>query len=352
MGTRKTTFGTRTELSTLVTELGSVVRFNSANFNSLSFSFVLDETLQLVERPVANPIVHSLSSSLFSYSSEVFHHYLVSVEIGNYVFTHVVINPSHITIFPTAKFPQKTLSRPCAFGLQFRAQIFEFSFDLFDFMRIIKPAVGRDSEVVYSKVNAKNTFLRSVVNGINLFGKGEQKETFAPLVHSQQTLIDIPTEVFFVAVRNRELNFDSAIDCSDAQDIIFEGSRAREVIPHRSSPDKRLIFSFLDHTAGLFDASNSELALQTEKTQMFIDKWMQFDVVFDLFIPSRIDTELQSFGIQLESADYLWSRFNLDFSSHNASHIFNIGEFIFKPYGGFGNSSPQQDCSVSLPTTL
>jgi len=351
MGTRKTTFGTRTELSAFMTELGSVVRFNTDNFNSLSFSFVLDETLQLIERPIANPIVHSLSSSLFSYSSEVFHHNFVSVKIGNDVFTHVVINPSHITIFPTTKLFQKTLSRPCAFGLQFRAQISKFPFDLFDFMRIIKPAVGSDSEVVYSEVNTKNTFLRSVVNGINLFGKSEKKETSTSLVHSKQTLIDIPTEVFFVAVRDRELDFDSAFDCSDAQDIVFERSRAGKVISQRSPLDKWLRLGFLEHTTGLFDARNSKLALQTERTQMFVNERVEFDVVFDLFVPSRIDTELQSFGVQLESADYLRSRFNLDFSCHNASHKFNLGELIFKHYGGFGNSSPQQDCSI-LPETI
>src|SRR3989344_3922476 len=209
-------------------------------------------------------------------------------------------------------------------------------------MRIIKPAVGRDSEVVYSKVNAKNTFLRSVVNGINLFGKREQKETSAPLVHSQQTLINIPTEVFFVAVRDRELDFDSAFDCSDAQDIVFERSRAGKVISQRSSLDKWLIFSFLDHPTGLLDTCNSELALQTERTQIFVNERVEFDVVSALFVPSRIDTELQSFGVQLESADYLWSRFNLDFSCHNASHKFNLGELIFKHYGGVSDFSLQK----------
>jgi len=87
MGTRKTTRQTRTKLTASMADLRSVVRLNPNNFDSFSFSFVLDKALQLEETPIANPIVHSLSSPLFSYTFEVFHYNLVSIEIGNNVFT-------------------------------------------------------------------------------------------------------------------------------------------------------------------------------------------------------------------------------------------------------------------------
>src|SRR4030065_2050546 len=169
--------GTRTECSTFGTDLGSVVRLNPDNFNSFSFSFVLDETLQLIETPITNPIVHSLSSSLFSDTFEVFHDYLVSVEFGNNVFTDVMINPSHPTSFLSRDFAKQSLTGFCAFGLENRTQMFEFSFDLLDFGRIIKLAIRSDCQVVYSEVNAKNLILQVRTFGSNLFRECEQKET-------------------------------------------------------------------------------------------------------------------------------------------------------------------------------
>ena len=43
---------TRTDCSAFGTNLASIVRLDSNNFNAFSFSFVLDEALQLIEAPV------------------------------------------------------------------------------------------------------------------------------------------------------------------------------------------------------------------------------------------------------------------------------------------------------------
>jgi hypothetical protein len=71
--------GTRTELSALGTELGSVVRLNSHNFNAFSFGFVLHEVLQLKE---GGKMV-TLSSVHWSFSKnkkeQGFHDWLVRV---------------------------------------------------------------------------------------------------------------------------------------------------------------------------------------------------------------------------------------------------------------------------------
>jgi hypothetical protein len=335
MGTRKTTRQTRTKLTTSMADLGSVVRLSPNNFNSSSFSFVSDKTLQLEETPIANPIVHSLSSSLFPYTFEVFHDYLVSIEVGNNIFTDIVVVPSHKPLLFSTQLLEKSSGTSCAFGLKFTTQVFELSFNLFDFTRIIKPAVRSDSEVVYSAIDAQNYRLGISSNfDINCFRECEQKEASAFFINTQETFSNIPTEVFFITVRDSEWNFNSAFDCSKTQDIVLKGSRTREVVSHRTSVNNWFGFSLLDHSASLFNTSDGKLALQSRTFESWINKMMQFDVVPNSVIPSSINAELQSFGIDFESINYLLCCSNLDFSSCSDTHSRYKTEQVYKCIGG------------------
>ncbi len=334
MGTRKTTVGTRTKLTASVADLGSVIRLNPNNFNAFSFSFVLDKTLKLIEAPVAYPIVHSFSSPLFPDTFEVFHYNLVSVEDGNNVFTDVMINPSHEPLLFSTQLFEKPSGTLSAFGLKFTTQVSEPSFDLFDLCRIIKSAVRCDSKVVYSAVNTKNSILDIRAFGINCFGECEHEEASAFFIHSEKALSDIPTEIFFVAVRDGEWNFNPTFDCSQRQDIVLEGSGTREVVSHGTSKDYWFRLSFLDHSTGLFDTSDSELALQSVTLECRIDKRMQFDVIPYLVCPSSVDAKLQSFSIDSESFNYLRSCRNLDFSCYPDVHNGCKEQPIFKNIGG------------------
>ena len=210
-------------MSTFVADLGCVVRFNPINNNSLSFSFVLDKALQLEEAPITENPIHSFSFSLFPDTFQVFHHNLVSIEVGNNIFAYVVVCPSHEPFLFSRDFFKQSSGTSCAFGLKFTTQIFELSFNSLHFSRIIKPAVTTDGEVIYSKVNAQNNVLRTTVllSGSNLFRESEQKETSAFFINSKQTFLNIPTEVFFVTVRDSERNLDSAFNSSQTQDIVF-----------------------------------------------------------------------------------------------------------------------------------
>jgi hypothetical protein len=215
---------TRTECSTFGTDLGSIVRFNLNHFNSISFSFILDEALQLKETPVANPIVHSLSSPLFTDTFEVFHDYLISIEFGNNVFADVMINPSHVTSFSSANLPKKTLGGKSAFCLKNRTQVFELSFDLLDFAGIIKLAIRSDCQVVYSEVDTKNSILDIRAIDSNLFRECEQEETSAFFINSKQTFTNIPTEIIFITSRNVELELLSAIEQSKNENFSLDVS--------------------------------------------------------------------------------------------------------------------------------
>lgn len=332
---RKRTFGTRTNLTTSVTDLGCVVRLDSNNNNSFSNGFVLDEALQLVETPITNPIVHNLSSSLFSDTFKVFHYNLVSVEIGNNVFTDVMINPSHPTSFSSREFSKKPLTGMSAYSLQFRTQMFELSFDLFDFSRIIKPVVRADSEVIYSEVNAQNNSLRTTVllSGSNLFRECEQEKASPFFIHPKQAFFDIPSEVFFITSRNVELELLPTFKQPQNQSIPFEICTSWEIVSDRSSIDNWLRFSLLDHTTSLSHTSDSYLCREFKFfPNCVIDCVMQFEVLSDFMLPSIIDTELKSFSVSLDSSNYFFCWLNSDFRSDSCSHNNQNISCIYKCY--------------------
>lgn len=327
MGTTETTVKTRTKLSTTMADLGGIVRLDFDYFNTFSFCFVLDETLQLIEAPVANPIVHPFSSSLFSYSFEVFHHNLVSVEVGNNVFADVMVMPSHEPFFTTTKLLEKPFGTSCAFSLEFATQVSELSFDLFDFGRIIKPVVGSDCEVVYSEVNAKN-LMRIRAFDINLFGECEQEESFAFFVSSQEAFINLPTKIFFVTVWDVEFELLPFMKQSQRENVSFEISTSWEIIPDRSMIDNWFSFSFFDYSTALFDTSDSELGRQC-LSQSFVNKRVEFNIIPDSLLPSGVNAELHSFNVSLDSSDYFFGCVDFDFGSCSDSHNFyNIQEFI------------------------
>ncbi len=127
---RKTTFQTSTQLTTPMADLGSVVRLDPLNHYSFSFSFVLDETLQLIETPVAQHPIEFPAFSLFPDAFQVFHNNLVSIEIGNNVFTYTMVNMLHPTSFSSRKFFKQSLTGTSAFRLKLGTQILEFPFEI------------------------------------------------------------------------------------------------------------------------------------------------------------------------------------------------------------------------------
>ena len=351
---RKTTFKSSTQLTTSMADLGGIVRFDLINNNTFSFSFVLDKTLQLIETPIADPIVHSFASSLLSYTFEVFHNNLVSVKIRNNVLAYVVVNPSHPTSFSSAYLPKKTLGGKSAFTLKLGTQIFKFPLDLLDFSRIVKLAVRSDSKVVYSEVDAQNIVLRTnvLLSGINLFGECEQEETSAFFIHPKKAFANFPTEIFFVAVRDIEHELLTLLECSDNKSISFQVGTSWEVISDRSSFYNWFTFSLLDHPTSLSHTGNCYLGREFKSCpDSSIDFIMQFEVLSDFILPSVIDTELQSFGVSLNSPNYFRTGRDFNFCSDIRSHNNMEEEQVYKSFGGTG-FLPRINSGVSALTIL
>ena len=338
MRTRKRTFGPRTKQTANMVDFGCHKWISILCDNTFSDSFVLDKALELVERPITNPIVHSFASVRFSYSFEVFHYNLVSVEFGNNVFTDVVVNPSHPTSFSSREFHKEPLARTSAYGLQFTTQMFEFPFNLFDFSRIIKPAVRTDSKVINSEVNAQNNVLRTnvLLSGSNLFGECEQEKASPFLIHSKQTFSNIPTEVFFVAGWDVKIELLPFFKQSQNQSVSFKICTSWEVVPNRCFFDYWFRFSFLDHTTCLPHTSDSNLGWKFEPfSDSMIYSIMEFKVLSNFMFPSIIDTELESFSVCFDSSNYLFSwidsNFCSDISSHNSRNIDGIYKYFPSP---------------------
>lgn len=335
MRTKKITLGfPGTEFPATMTDFGGIIRFNPDNLDSLSFRFVLDEELQLIVTPVADPIIHAFPPVLFPYSFEVFHNYFGRSATIDYRFAYAVVGISHEPSFFSAHLLEETFSGLRAFGLQLTAQILVFPLDLFCFGGTKKPAVGSDGEVVYSEVNAKNKSLRTTVQccGIDLFRERENEKASTFFVYPEQTLRYVPTKIFFVALRDNERDFDPAINSGETQEIVFHRSGTREIVSHADVVDGRLGFSFLDHTASLPDTSNGELCLQPCVSEILVYKWLELEGVLDLVFPSRINAYFQALRIYFEGPDYFWMRTNLDFSTSSCSHTENETQQLYKYY--------------------
>ncbi len=333
MQTRKTAIGTSTNLPTSMADLRGIVRLDPNNFNTSLNSFILDKALQLIETPVTNPIVHNSPSSLFPYSFEVFHNNLVSVEVGNNIFTYTMVYMLHPTSFSSREFSKQSLTGTSAFRLKFGTQILEFPFDLFDFSRIIKPAVRSDSKVVYSEVNAKNSSLRATVRlrDSNLSRECEDKETSAFFIHPKQALTNFPTEILSVTCRDVKVELLPTFKQPNNQSISFDISTSWEVVSNRSFFDDWLTFSLLNHTTSLPHASDSYLGRQFESfPNCLIDGIMQFEVLSYFMFPSIINTELNGFSVSLDSINYFFSWIDSDFSTNSCSHNSIEEEQVYK----------------------
>lgn len=339
MGTNKRFIGTSTQQSAFGTDLGSVFRINPNNFNSFPFSFILNKTLQLEETPVANPIIHSLSSSLLSNAFEVFHNNLVSIKIGNDCLAYVMIYPLHETIFSSRKLLKKSLAGTSAFALKFGTQIFKFSLDLFDFTAIEEFIIRSDCEVIYSEINTKNSILQIRASDIDFFGKTEKKETSSFSINSQETFCNIPIiEIFRITFGNIDIELLPSFESRDAQDVVLERGTSWKIISHTAIINSGFGFSSFNHSTGLFDTGNSQLGSQSFFPDIFIDKRMKLDIITDSSLPGLIDAELEAFTINFDCPDYFIGCNNLDFSSGsdlhnniNTNNYINLSEGIFPP---------------------
>ena len=330
----KRTTRTSTQLSTFGTDLGSIVRLDFNKFNAFSFSFVLDKTLQLEETPIANPIIHSNSSSGFSNTFEIFHNNFSSVKTVYNLLADVMICPSHKPLLFSRQLFQKSLGASSAFALEFTSQELEFPFNLLNLRGVEELSVRSDCEIMDSQVHTENS-VRTTANGAFL-GECEQEKTSAFIVNSKKTLTNFPIEIFSITFWNSEWNFDSSFDCRYAQNIIFEGETSGNIISNRAEFDNRFSLSILDNSTSLFDTGDCKLSWKSNLLQFSIDKRMELNVISNSFFPSLIHTDLHSSFVDFNSLNNFGSCFNSNLCSgshkdYKATQYLNLLDGIGYP---------------------
>lgn len=310
---------TRTNLTTFGADFGSIAGLDFNKFNSLPFSFVLDETLQLKETPIANPIVHSSSKISSSNPFEVFHNNFASFKIANNFLANAMVNCSHEPSLSSRNLLQKPSGASSAFALQFTSQEFESPFNLFNFRGMEELIVRGDCEIMDSQVHAQNS-LRNRALGRKLLGECEEEKASAFRINSQKAFINFPAEIIFKAIRDFKGDFNSSFDCRDTQDIILEREASRGVVSNRTELNNWLGLGSFNHSTSLFNAGNRQLSRKPKFFQSRINKWMQLDVVRNSEFPSFINTHLQSFFIDHNSSNNLFAWFNSNLCCCSVSH--------------------------------
>lgn len=310
------------------TLFGSVCRIDIDNPASVSGSLVVNKSLQLPESPLMNPFI---VFSGFPDVAQIFHHnYRWNTTDDS--LAYVMVSPCHEPLPSSREFSKMSLGRFSAFGLEFANQFIVLNPKCFDVFSE-EFSIRSDSKIVYSDINTENNLLRSTVNGVDVFRESEDKETFTLLVNPDKAFCDIPREVLLVAIRDSEGELLSAFDSRYAKNISFERRTSWEIVSDGCSIDDWFGLSLLDHTTGLLDASNTELALQTVRFEREISERMQFDVIPYFMFPSSINTELQPFGIEIDSLNKFGRLLNLNFYTDGASHIESKSTNIFKYFG-------------------
>ncbi len=322
MGTRKTTGFANAESATLVAQLRRESRLNPDYFNSSPLGFVLDEALKLEVAPVAYPIVHSLAKPSSPYSFEVFHHYLSTIKSGDYALADVVINPSHEPLLSATQLLKKPFGGASAFSLKNRTQMLKLPLNLLNLGGVEEPAVACDGEIVNSEVNAKNTFLQSVVNGTSLFRKTKRKISPSSPVNPEQAFSQLPiSEVSNVTGWNFDNKLLPAVQRDYAENVSFETCGTCEVVADRSPLDYRLALGSFNNSASLLNASHSKLSRKLISFSKFpIDNVMKLNIIPNPAIPSSINAELQRFAVSLNSSNYLIGSDDFDLGNSTTNH--------------------------------
>lgn len=194
----ETTMSGSMETSTLGTGPGGILSRNFNDFNTLPFSLVGQELLELIEAPVMQPSVESSTFALFTNSLERLQYDCVtSFESPDYLLGNLVVNMSHEAVFPPSYFSKQSLAGAGAFSLKLGSEVSELGFSLLYPPAFEELAIGSDSQFVDSQVNTDYLSVatkRSV--GINLIGKyNMDKQSPLPSVKYKVGRTDLPFKI-------------------------------------------------------------------------------------------------------------------------------------------------------------
>jgi len=290
------------------TNLRSHIGVDFNYFDAFPFSLIVDEILQLQETPTVQNLIHPFSFSSLLNSFQIFHYNSPSFTVRDNFLTNVMVSPSHKPFLSARQLFQEPLGRLCAFSLENRTKIIELPVNLLCTSISEKLIIRYHSEVIYSDVNSDC--------GIdlpqrNILFKTEQKESPSLSINPKQTFAKIPTEILGITFRDAEWHFYPTFDGGKRQKIAINQGISWKIILDRTLFDDWLGLGFFQNSATLLNAGDRNLARQSNRTQVLINKRMKPNVIIDFIFPTFIDAELHSFFENFESPNDFRQSLNL-----------------------------------------
>lgn len=325
----KKTLISDTEFSAMGTGLGSISRTDSHNYMPISDGFIFNKFPQLQSTPVTYfPIKHFAPVSL-SYSCQVLHNKEGSG--FNTLYNTFAYNMVHIVGKPFLSARQSfkvSLSRFSAFTLKpcFKASepinmIFNIAEELL---------VACNSKMVNTQVNTNHTFDRAKVD-IDLIGNTQIEEEIA-IPHKEFTFSNVPISILGEVGWYINRDFDSAIDCAKAKDIVFDRETPYRIVSDTAIED-RLGFRPFTALISPFDSSYNKLGLELWElgSDSMITSIIELEVGFIGF-PAYIDSIIDCIRINRKGIPDRNIVFELDFDNGSVFHNVYEDELLYKPY--------------------
>ena len=352
----------RTEFKAIRTGLGSKIGLYKDNSFAFSFSFILDEVLEMIETPRIEPSVEFFAHKpipTLSYSFKVFQNDNICV-LDN-LFAYEMVDVPHIAFLPSRKQFELSLTGFCAFALQPSPQVLELH--NLGLTTLENPAIRTDSKVVYSDIN---TQMKSIRNGldIDISGKCDVKEESALFVNSQKGSLVTPIKIFKIIFWNLNRNINPLSNGGES-DFILTESKSPLIKSKRHHFLKSWFRAFIcfdrfkglrSYPIGIYNKLRGQIK---QFSCLVIAKMMEFVSVGYIGFKAFISNILDRFTILLHSFKKQSISWYFDFDSCYGLHNLNVGQLIYKPYAQMSSGInrgwqflPLLKQGVSLPYEL
>jgi hypothetical protein len=290
---------------------------------SLSLTLIGEEFLQLVECPTVQPVVHTPSSVVVSYSFEGFHYQHVScMEFFYDVFADVMVCPCHETSLFTRQGFKPAPSGASAFGLEFAAKETIFGFDSLDLSTAVESGGAGYCEVVYADINPNS--VSYAVMGFHVFSNNHTEKEFTFNI-SQISGAWLPVKILPEMLWDTDRNLNSSTYARKAYGFGFECETTSiitdsEVLLENGFASFGLLNGLQDLTRLVSATTNKLCGELTAFTNLVIGEVMELELVIGSFVIARISDYLSGARIRLHGLYQEWIENKFDFYHRVGTH--------------------------------
>lgn len=346
------------ETKTLTAPLTCVSGVNIDYSASLELCLVVDESLQLIEAPVVEPVSLFLADSTSPYTFYVFHSNCVSnIAFGDYCLADFVVALLDEAFLPSRNLLQEPSGTSCAFALQPSPQISVSGLYELDSIGVEELPVGCNCNIVYSDIHPMKS-VRIRWDG-NVSGKRYvQEHPVSLFVVDELGSLVSPVEIFPVV--SWDCDWDVNPTFRSCEPDLFRTEckcPSVKVQRHIFLKDRFTSFVGLDgfkclgsYSYGIYNELGRKFELASH---LVVGEMMQFVSVSYITFETLTGDVFNSFGILLHSSEKQFILRDFQFNGHDGFHTDKEYNLVNKPYGcvclvEVKGNSPLTD-GVSLP---